>query len=74
MTNKTVSPKCCPVCGGDSLQPVERHALGTTEADTKNISGLLGFRCGKGHTFLIGESELTKNRQKSPKQNSKVRP
>jgi len=46
--------KCCPVCGGDSLQPVERHALGTAVADTKNISGLLGFRCGKGHTFLIG--------------------
>jgi hypothetical protein len=71
MTKKTVLPKCCPVCGGDSLQPIERHTLGTNEAETKSISGLLGFRCGNGHSFLIGDSDLIKNPQKSAQQDSK---
>lgn len=74
MFNKTALPKCCPVCGGDNLQPLERHALGTADADKKNISGLLGFRCGKGHTFLIDELDLTKKLRKSAKQDLKVRP
>jgi hypothetical protein len=54
-------PECCPICGGNGLQPIERHCVGTAEADTKNICGLLGFRCGKGHVFLISESERIKN-------------
>jgi hypothetical protein len=71
MSKKTALPKCCTVCGGDNLQPVERHAMGNTEADKKNISGLLGFCCGKGHTFLIDESDLTKNPRKSAQQDLK---
>jgi hypothetical protein len=58
MPDKTFLPKCCPVCGGNGLQPLERHSVGTAEADTRNIFGLLGFRCGKGHVFLFSESEL----------------
>ena len=58
MPNKTRLPKCCPVCGGDSLQPVTRHPLSTSERDAKAISGLLGFRCGRGHVFLISKSEV----------------
>jgi hypothetical protein len=57
----SVLPKCCPACGGNRFQPVERHLLETAEADTK-----------KGYTFPIGESELTKNPQEPTKQGSKV--
>jgi hypothetical protein len=64
MPTKTFVPKCCPVCGGDSLQPVERHSLGTAEADTKTIVGVLGFRCGKGHVFLVNEADIE---EKNPK-------
>lgn len=45
-------PKFCPVCGDDNLQPVMRHALGTSERDATAISGLFGFRCGRGHVSL----------------------
>jgi hypothetical protein len=58
MPQRIPLPEVCPVCGGDSLEPITRHALGTSEADTKAISGLLGFRCGKGHVFLISASDL----------------
>jgi hypothetical protein len=68
MPDRTVLPKCCPVCGGDSLQPVERHSFGTAESDTNNISGLLGFRCGKGHVFLVTESELAGSSVKAAEQ------
>ena len=67
MPKRIPLPKVCPVCGGDSLQPVTRHPLGTSEADTKAISGLLGFRCGKGHVFLISASDLMRSPMKPTK-------
>jgi hypothetical protein len=69
MPERVHLPKVCPVCGGDSLQPVTRHALGTSEAETKAISGLLGLRCGNGHVFLISESDL----DEEPYGTSKIR-
>lgn len=57
MSPKTVLTKCCPVCGGNRFQPVERHRLGTAEADTRNISSVLGFRCGKGHFFSSADQK-----------------
>lgn len=44
MFRKTVLPKCCPACGGNRLQRIERDPLGTAEADTRNISGLLAVK------------------------------
>lgn len=64
MPKKVRVPKFCPVCGGDTIRPIERHSLGSTKVDEKIISGLLGFRCGKGHVFLISESHLPKNLKK----------
>jgi hypothetical protein len=68
MPDRTLLPKCCPVCGGDSLQPVERHSLATAESDRNSIFGLLGFRCGKGHVFLVTASELAGSSVKAAKQ------
>ena len=74
MPEKTFVPKCCPVCGGDSLQPVVRHSLGTTEADTKNIFGVLAFRCGKGHVFLVSEADIEGKNPKSAEHTSENLP
>jgi hypothetical protein len=65
MPKKVRVPKSCPVCSGDSIRPLERLSVGSTKADEKIISGLLGFRCGKGHVFLISESHLLENLKKS---------
>ena len=73
MPKRIPLPKVCPVCGGDSLQPVSRHPLGTSEADKKAISGLLGFRCGKGHLFLISASDLIRTPVKTLKAERKSR-
>jgi hypothetical protein len=51
--------KVCALCGSDNLQPVMRHALGTSERDAAAISGLLAFRCGRGHVSL-SESQFYK--------------
>jgi hypothetical protein len=69
--DRRASPKrllyhsAAPVCGGDNLQPVERDSVGTAEADTKNIFGVLGFRCGKGHVFLVTEADIEEKNPKS---------
>ena len=73
MPKKVPRPKVCPVCGRDSLQPVTRHPLATSEADKKAISGLLGFRCGKGHLFLISASDLIRTPVKTIKAERKSR-
>jgi hypothetical protein len=65
MPKKLPVPKFCPVCGGDSIQPVKRHSLASTKGDEKVISGLLGFRCGKGHVFLISGSDLVEKPKES---------
>ena len=67
MPKKVSRPKVCPVCGRDSLQPVTRHPLGTSEADKKIIAGLIGFRCGRGHVFLISASDLIRTPGNTPK-------
>jgi hypothetical protein len=61
MPKRIPLPKVCPVCGGNSLQPVMRHSLGISEAAKKDTSGLLGFRCGKKHVFLISASDLIRD-------------
>jgi len=68
MPKRIPLPKVCPVCGGDSLARMRRRPLGSSEAIRKAISGLLGFRCGKGHVFLISESDLIKSPVKAIKQ------
>lgn len=42
----------CPVCGHDSLRLVRRTALLHIE-DESPITGVLAFRCGRGHLFVI---------------------
>jgi hypothetical protein len=42
-------PAVCPVCGDNSIVPVERMVK-----PEESVVDILAFRCGKGHIFLVG--------------------
>ena len=46
-------PKLCPVCGHDHIRPVERTPLFRFEGEQDALSGVLAYRCDKGHMFLV---------------------
>ena len=56
-------PKVCPVCGKDSIRPIPRAELIPIEEILQSgyvhelRPGVLGYRCGEGHFFLIGPDE-----------------
>jgi len=58
------TPKVCPVCGHDSIRPVNRSTL--VKLDNEEISDVFAFRCGEGHFFLVAPSEH-KDKSKSNK-------
>lgn len=46
------SPAACPVCGNDGINPVVRRAIVTVEGEPEAISGVLAYRCARGHLFI----------------------
>jgi len=59
-----IAPRCCPVCGQNSIQPVVRSAVVRIEGQQNPITEALAYRCSNGHLFLIGtdgtENDSTK--------------
>jgi hypothetical protein len=51
------APKCCPVCGQESIQPVVRTAIVKIQEEEHPITGALAYPCTKGHLFLLGSAE-----------------
>jgi hypothetical protein len=50
-----VKPKVCPVCGMDSIRPVERKTVALLDGGANPISGVLAYRCPNGHLFMVAE-------------------
>ncbi|HEY1731875.1 MAG TPA: hypothetical protein VGG15_08995 [Terriglobales bacterium] len=47
-------PKACPVCATEVLEPIMRKQLSSgTDASPQRISGVLAYRCNKGHVFTV---------------------
>lgn len=56
-----IAPKCCPVCGNESIQHVVRSATVRIDGDDNPITGTLAYRCNKGHLFLIASADPNGN-------------
>lgn len=51
------TPRICPVCGQDSIQPITRIIFVKLGAD--ELPGVLAYRCGQGHVFLVSPPQET---------------
>ena len=57
------TPKKCPVCGNDLIRPISRAVL--VKVESQEVPGVLAYRCGEGHLFLVATpEEKTKKRAK----------
>ncbi len=64
-------PLCCPVCGRDSINRIERQTMVPDGAKSQAaLRGVLAYRCERGHVFLARTGPLAKM---SARQRSVVR-
>lgn len=56
-----MKPKQCPVCGNNSIRPVTRSVL--VKLQNKEVQGVIAYRCGKGHLFLVGNPEKNEGKK-----------
>jgi hypothetical protein len=56
---QTPEPPTCPVCGSANLQSSNRQNVTLPQDDPQNIvSGILGYRCEKGHVSIAAALHL----------------
>ena len=52
------TPKACPVCCTDRLEPIVRKPLTAPhELETTAVSGTYAYRCANGHVFMVADDE-----------------
>jgi len=54
------TPKVCPVCGRDSIQPVKRTAFVKLHSEQDEPTEVIALRCGNGHVFLIAKEDINR--------------
>ncbi len=52
------TPKACPVCCSDQLEPIVRKPLSASaDSDPSPVSGIYAYRCVNGHVFMVLDEE-----------------
>jgi hypothetical protein len=56
------TPKICPVCRQDSIQPINRTVLVKSQKD--EVPAVIAYRCGNHHVFLASSDKQTGQQRK----------